>query len=249
MASGIVGWGTYLPYWRLDRKAIGLALGQPVGPGDPHGGVLRRGSDHDGRGSGPPGAGCRRGADPRGGPVLHARAALPRQDQRRRHPRRPRPAGAGRRLRPVRVGPLRAPWPCGRRPPWSRPAGAGGDRPTCAPGWPAGPTSATRATARRPSCGGPRAPWPRPSASRRPPRSSSTGGGSRARTTRDSGRSASARTCTSRWPRPPSPTRSKAAGIAGRRASITSSSPGSTPVRSKRSGRRSAPGRKRRCRI
>jgi hydroxymethylglutaryl-CoA synthase len=33
MASGIVGWGTYLPYWRLDRKAIGLALGTPSGRG------------------------------------------------------------------------------------------------------------------------------------------------------------------------------------------------------------------------
>jgi 3-hydroxy-3-methylglutaryl CoA synthase len=33
MASGIVAWGTYLPYWRLDRKAIGLALGSPAGRG------------------------------------------------------------------------------------------------------------------------------------------------------------------------------------------------------------------------
>lgn len=33
MAAGIVGWGTYLPYWRLDRKAIGLALGSPAGRG------------------------------------------------------------------------------------------------------------------------------------------------------------------------------------------------------------------------
>jgi len=33
MASGIVAWGTYLPYWRLDRKAIGLALGSPSGRG------------------------------------------------------------------------------------------------------------------------------------------------------------------------------------------------------------------------
>jgi len=33
MTAGIVGWGTYVPYWRLDRKAIGLALGQPAGRG------------------------------------------------------------------------------------------------------------------------------------------------------------------------------------------------------------------------
>jgi hydroxymethylglutaryl-CoA synthase len=33
MAAGLVAWGTYLPYWRLDRKAIGLALGSPAGRG------------------------------------------------------------------------------------------------------------------------------------------------------------------------------------------------------------------------
>jgi 3-hydroxy-3-methylglutaryl CoA synthase/uncharacterized OB-fold protein len=33
MTAGIVGWGTYLPYWRLERKTIGLALGQPAGRG------------------------------------------------------------------------------------------------------------------------------------------------------------------------------------------------------------------------
>jgi 3-hydroxy-3-methylglutaryl CoA synthase/uncharacterized OB-fold protein len=33
MTAGIVAWGTYLPYWRLDRKAIGLALGSPAGRG------------------------------------------------------------------------------------------------------------------------------------------------------------------------------------------------------------------------
>ncbi|HEU4371047.1 MAG TPA: OB-fold domain-containing protein [Methylomirabilota bacterium] len=30
---GIVGYGAYLPYWRLDRKAIGEALGTPAGAG------------------------------------------------------------------------------------------------------------------------------------------------------------------------------------------------------------------------
>jgi 3-hydroxy-3-methylglutaryl CoA synthase/uncharacterized OB-fold protein len=33
MTAGIVAWGTYLPYWRLDRKAIALATGQPSGRG------------------------------------------------------------------------------------------------------------------------------------------------------------------------------------------------------------------------
>ena len=33
MTAGIVAWGTYLPYWRLERTAIGLALGGPAGRG------------------------------------------------------------------------------------------------------------------------------------------------------------------------------------------------------------------------
>ncbi len=33
MTSGIGSWGVYLPYWRLERKAIGLALGTPPGRG------------------------------------------------------------------------------------------------------------------------------------------------------------------------------------------------------------------------
>ncbi len=33
MTSGIGSWGVYLPYWRLERKAIGLALGTPSGRG------------------------------------------------------------------------------------------------------------------------------------------------------------------------------------------------------------------------
>jgi hydroxymethylglutaryl-CoA synthase len=31
--SGIVAYGSYIPYWRLDRKAIGAALGTPTGKG------------------------------------------------------------------------------------------------------------------------------------------------------------------------------------------------------------------------
>src|SRR5262245_35650800 len=30
---GIVAYGAYLPYWRLERKAIGEALGAPAGSG------------------------------------------------------------------------------------------------------------------------------------------------------------------------------------------------------------------------
>lgn len=33
MAAGIGSWGVYLPFWRLERKDIGLALGSPAGRG------------------------------------------------------------------------------------------------------------------------------------------------------------------------------------------------------------------------
>lgn len=33
MSAGIVGWGTYLPHWRLERAAIAAALGGPAGRG------------------------------------------------------------------------------------------------------------------------------------------------------------------------------------------------------------------------
>ncbi|HEY2213919.1 MAG TPA: hydroxymethylglutaryl-CoA synthase, partial [Acidimicrobiales bacterium] len=33
MSAGIVGWGTYLPYWRLQRSAIGGVLGSGGGRG------------------------------------------------------------------------------------------------------------------------------------------------------------------------------------------------------------------------
>ena len=33
MTSGIGSWGVYLPFWRLDRKTIGQALGSPAGRG------------------------------------------------------------------------------------------------------------------------------------------------------------------------------------------------------------------------
>src|ERR1700737_4176924 len=33
VVGGIVAYGTYVPYWRLDRKAIGAALGGSAGRG------------------------------------------------------------------------------------------------------------------------------------------------------------------------------------------------------------------------
>jgi hydroxymethylglutaryl-CoA synthase len=33
MAAGITAWGTYVPYWRLDRRAIGASLGVAAGKG------------------------------------------------------------------------------------------------------------------------------------------------------------------------------------------------------------------------
>ena len=43
--NGIVAYGAYIPYWRLDRKAIGEALGAPARHGHPGRGLLRRGHD------------------------------------------------------------------------------------------------------------------------------------------------------------------------------------------------------------
>ena len=50
--NGIVAYGAYLPYFRLDRKAIGESLGQRGRQGDPGRGVLRRGHDLHGGGGG-----------------------------------------------------------------------------------------------------------------------------------------------------------------------------------------------------
>ena len=51
MASGIGSWGVYLPFWRLERKAIGQALGCAGRAGGADGRLLRRGH-HDARGGG-----------------------------------------------------------------------------------------------------------------------------------------------------------------------------------------------------
>ena len=82
MSAGIAAWGTYLPYWRLQRAAIAGVLGSGGGRG------TRAVASHDedtttlgveaGRRALAVGPGPRRGA----GPVpLHARPALPRQDE------------------------------------------------------------------------------------------------------------------------------------------------------------------------
>ena len=46
---GIVGYGAYLPYWRLQRSAIGQRSGSGGGRGDAQRGQLRRGHHVDGR--------------------------------------------------------------------------------------------------------------------------------------------------------------------------------------------------------
>jgi 3-hydroxy-3-methylglutaryl CoA synthase len=33
VVAGIVSWGVYLPYWRLERRVIGEAFGTPPGRG------------------------------------------------------------------------------------------------------------------------------------------------------------------------------------------------------------------------
>ena len=104
MAAGIVSWGVYLPYWRLDRGAIGAAFGTAAGQGDPGGRLLRRGHHHPRGGGGPPGVGRRRGPGPRRPLLLDPGAGLPGQDQRHHHPRRLGAAGQLGGLRPRRLG-------------------------------------------------------------------------------------------------------------------------------------------------
>ena len=49
VSAGILAWGVYLPYWRLQRSAIGATLGGPSGRGTRAGRLLRRGHHHPGR--------------------------------------------------------------------------------------------------------------------------------------------------------------------------------------------------------
>ena len=210
MSSGIAAWGTYLPYWRLQRSAIAGVLGSGgAGAPVPSPPTTR---------TPPPWASRRAG-------VRWPSARAP-ERYRTCSSRRPTPAYLDKTSATTVHAALGLGRACGAYDfaGSSRSAarhaaaglgaagGAGGARPgrrrpTCARAWPARPRSATAATAPRPSCARPTARWPSWSAALRPATSSSTAGGSRARPTRTCGRSASARRCTCRWPGRPSPTR------------------------------------------
>ena len=211
MSSGIAAWGTYLPFWRLQRSAIAGVLGSGGGQGDPRRGLPRRGHHHAGRGGRAAGLGGRPGRGVGAGPLpLHAGPRVPRQDERHDGARRARP-GAWLRRRTTSPGRRARRWGrcCrGSEPP----ARGGGARPHHA-GRPLRPAHRSgrlgRGARQRRRRGGLRV---RARGSRRragraaAPRatSSSTAGACRARRTRTSGRSASARSSTCRWPGRPS---------------------------------------------
>ena len=107
--AGIVSYGAYVPYWRLQRSAIGASARRRGRRRATQRGQLRRGHDVDGRRGGPARA-RRRARRVRAGPagLRHHRPGLPRQDQRHRDPRRARPPRRRRRpstsSAPVRSG-------------------------------------------------------------------------------------------------------------------------------------------------
>ena len=113
--TGIVSYGAYVPYWRLQRSAIGGTLGSGGGRGTRS--VASFDEDTTSLGVEAARVALRAAPDgyqPSGRLVLHHRAGLPRQDERQRHPRRPGPAvvGAhGRRHRLGALGPRRRPTP------------------------------------------------------------------------------------------------------------------------------------------
>src|SRR3990172_8359521 len=96
--NGIVAYGVYLPCHRLDRKAIGEALGVPAGKGTRA--VASYDEDTTSLAVEAP-------------PLLPPRGPrLPQQAHRDADPRRSRPAADRGRLRHARLDPLR----CGRAP-------------------------------------------------------------------------------------------------------------------------------------
>ena len=214
MSSGIAAWGTYLPYWRLQRSAIAGVLGSGGGPGDPRRGLLRRGHHHAGGRGRPAGPGRRPGHRSGAGPLLlHAGPGVPRQDERHH---RARGLGLGRACGAYDLGGsarsalgtlLHGPRAAG---------GAGGGRTTLAVLSDLRTGLAGSAEERDSGDGGGglrlrarrRRGRARRAAARRAT-SSSTAGGSPARRTRTCGRSASARSSTSRWPARPSRRRSR----------------------------------------
>ena len=91
---GIVSYGAYLPYWRLDRKAIAEALGVPAGSGTRA--VASYDEDTTSLGV-EAGRAALRGATvvPAGALLRDLRPGVSRQDQRDRHSRRARSADVG----------------------------------------------------------------------------------------------------------------------------------------------------------
>ena len=239
---GIVSIAGYVPYRRLQRSAVAAGVRHGRRQGHPIGGLPRRGHHHHGRGGGPPGPalGARRGA--RAPLVRHRHARLPRQDQRRRHPRRPPAAVRRGRLRLRRRAALGDRAPCVRPAPPAPGttlvvmADLRDGLPTSATSRPAATAAAALLVGRRRTghAGDRRVPGrglgqrrvPRPLAGRR-----ATGG-------RSCGRSGSARPATS--PSAPRPG-SRASKAAGRRPPTRSTgwrSPACTPGRSKALGRK-----------
>ena len=107
---GIIGCGTYVPYWRLQRSAIGAAMGGYGGPG------TRSVASYDEDTTTMAVEAGRLAIRSLGGPgsvavaqpaLRHRRPGLPREDQRHRHPRRPAPRPRLPRPRRRRRHPLR----------------------------------------------------------------------------------------------------------------------------------------------
>ena len=147
--SGILSYATYLPYYRLQRAAIAATLGGPPGQGHPRRGLVRRGLDFDGGGRRPAPAGR---LSPATWPPSTSRrpspAYLDKTNATAIHAALGLPAGVGAydmggAVRSA-VGALRAALLLHRNRRWWWP-------PTSAPACRAATTSATAATAPRPS--------------------------------------------------------------------------------------------------
>ena len=150
MSAGITAWGTYLPFWRLERSAIGASWAR-WRPGDPGRGPHDEDTTTLGVEAGQRALATGPWRSRRPGPVpVDAGPGLSGQDERHDGARRPgaRPGMRGLRLRrlvPSAVGTLSARQPRGAvAPPWPSSR-------TSAPAWPARPRSATAATAPPPS--------------------------------------------------------------------------------------------------
>ena len=161
MSGGIAGWGTYLPYWRLQRAAIAGVLGGGGGKG------TRAVASYDEDTTTLAVEAGRRALAVAPGPAavqdvflstpdpayldktsattVHAALGLGRGARRLRL-RRVVPLGRGHVLQGWRRPPPGAP----PSPSW----------PTCGPGWPARPRSARAATGRPRSSSRPTVPWP-----------------------------------------------------------------------------------------